>query len=594
MVRSTEGPDPRVRDALDALVHATLVPVTLVVGTLFAFFVLVDPIIYPSWAVPQIVLFDALCSVAFYVAFIGFQRKRIPPALAHPVAGALATLASASILHDLWLVDDPSHTLVLILVVLGCGAFFLSHRWVLLVLAATLAGWGIAVAQYPDDSWTMNALGVFAASVVAVLIQFVRVATHTRLERLRILEAERRTELERREDALRNAMGALTQSEDRYRRLVEDAPDAFLVHSEGRVVYVNPACIRLFGAERAEDLLGRDSISLSHPDDVDLVIAQSAPMQEGGALGPFEMRVLRVDGAPIEVEVIGQPITFMERPAAQTLLRDITDRKRAEQERHVAAQRLAEIERLREMDEMKTRFVNTVSHELRTPLTPIKVQLHLLKASPSSPEKQKRAVEVLERNFLRLAGLLDELLEVARIQAGRLQVVKQPVDLAHVLRDAAETYADVGRQAGVTVTAGAPREPLVVLGDAKRLSQVMDNLLGNALKFTPAGGSIHLEARAMAGGAVVLVRDTGAGMSPAALARLFEPFSQVHNEAEGTKGGTGLGLYICKGLVEAHGGRIWAESEGRGLGSTFAFQLPLAAAEPPVPAPRPPRAQKRT
>jgi signal transduction histidine kinase len=230
--------------------------------------------------------------------------------------------------------------------------------------------------------------------------------------------------------------------------------------------------------------------------------------------------------------------------------------------------------------------VNTISHELRTPLTPIKVQLHILKSTKDG-ERAKKATEVLERNVARLAGLVDELLEVARIQAGTLKLAKTYVDLSHSVQQALDSFVDVARQNGVDMQMRI--EPDVqVLADPKRMQQVLYNLLGNALKFTEKGGRVEVELRRDGPNALVSVADTGAGLGREDMARLFEPFSQVHDVMEKTHAGTGLGLYICRGIVEGHGGRIWAESEGKGKGARFAFVIPLAA--PGVQAPAPARA----
>src|SRR5438067_7992582 len=287
------------------------------------------------------------------------------------------------------------------------------------------------------------------------------------------------------------------------------------------------------------------------------------------------MKLLRLDGTPLDVEVMGQPISYLGKAADQTILRDITDRKRVDEERRLASDRLHEIARLKELDKMKTQFVNTLSHELRTPLTPIKVQLHLLQGAHASGdrEKQKKATEMLERNVGRIAGLIDELLEVARMQAGNLKLDKGELELDATLAEALESFRDVAKQNGVE--GETKLEPHVhVNGDARRLTQVMYNLLNNALKFTPEGGHITVDAHQENGQAVVRVTDTGIGIKPEDIGRLFEPFSQVHDTMERTNSGTGLGLYICKGIIEGHGGQIWCDSPGPGKGTTFAFALP--------------------
>jgi PAS domain S-box-containing protein len=235
-------------------------------------------------------------------------------------------------------------------------------------------------------------------------------------------------------------------------------------------------------------------------------------------------------------------------------------------------------QRLKELDELKTRFLDAASHELRTPITPIALQLQLLKARGSLTEPQQRALEVVQRNVDRLNGLLAEVLDVARMQSGRLPLRRVPFDLGDVLQDSAKAFDGPARQAGLELevqVAGA----LPVLGDAERMGHVFTNLLANALKATPRGGRIRVRAEVAGKEAVARVVDTGAGLVPAQLAQVFEPFAQLG------QGHGGLGLFISKGIVEQHGGRIEATSPGPGQGCAFLVALPLRGATLPPAAP---------
>lgn len=570
--------EPTLRAALDASVHESLKLATGVLAALLGFFAIVDLQLTnpPRYAV-QVALFDLVCSAALLASFFAYRRGAIQPRHAHAVATALALLIALDILHDTYFLQDVQQTTYLMLVVVAAGSLFLNSRWLAVVVVSALAGWLVVASTFRNEmgARTTFGLSLFAACVLSILIQVVRYKTFERMEGLRLAEAGRKEQLEIRESALESAVEALQESEERYRRLVEGAPDAFLVHSEGKVVYANLAAVTLFGAENTHDLLGQDPAVFFHPDDREAMRRRNVTVErEGRATHPMEMRCLRLDGTTLDVETVGQPIAYLGRPADQTVLRDITDRKRAEAERQVAAQRLAEISRLKEMDRVKTQFVNTISHELRTPLTPIRVQLHLLK-SAKGPAAAKKATDVLERNVVRLSSLVDELLEVARIQAGTLTLAKTYIDMSQVVGQALDSFVDVARQNGIELA--SKLEPgVTVLGDAKRLQQVMYNLLGNAFKFTDSGGSIVVEVRCEGKSALVSVRDSGTGMDASGIGRLFEAFSQVHDTMERTNAGTGLGLYICRGIIEGHGGRIFAESEGKGQGSRFAFTIPIA------------------
>jgi PAS domain S-box-containing protein len=255
--------------------------------------------------------------------------------------------------------------------------------------------------------------------------------------------------------------------------------------------------------------------------------------------------------------------------------RDVTERVRAERERLAAMERLQELERLKALDAFKTQFINTAAHELGTPLTPIKVQMHLLRRMRlgGQSEEERRALDILDRNLERLHQLVKDMLESARIQAGRLTIERAPVDVNRMVMEALETYQDPAKAAGVSLEVRMTPD-LWVEGDAKRLTQVMFNLLSNALKFTAPGGRITVTTHGKGDEAWVEVRDTGSGLRPQDIPRLFQPFTQVHDTMQRTQPGAGLGLYISRSIVELHGGSILAESPGPGEGATFSFVLP--------------------
>jgi signal transduction histidine kinase len=242
-------------------------------------------------------------------------------------------------------------------------------------------------------------------------------------------------------------------------------------------------------------------------------------------------------------------------------------RSRAEEELRQAN------EQLRQLDQRKTEFMNAIAHELRTPLTPIMMQLEFLKTSPRDPERQQRSFEVLSRSMGRLNALVDQLLDVARLQRGGLPPGR-PIDLGAVVEDASEIFSDLAKDAGLSLDIDLD-EGLRADADADAITQVVTNLLSNALKFTPRGGRLAVRAFEKEGQCVVRVQDSGVGLTPEQAGRLFAPFIQVHGERRA--GGSGLGLFISKGIVERYGGTIWVESDGPGRGTTFTFSLPVSA-----------------
>ena len=574
VVEAGPGAGWQVRRALDQITRDGLSIAAGWLAALLAVFALADPWTNPPPHQMRIALVDWLTAAALLGAFVAFRYWNVDARWANAVGGSVAIVTAVGILHDAWTLGDPEQTTYLMLVLAGAASILLSGRWMAAVIAVSFIGWAIVAAATPEAKWLTFGMALFAACVLSAVIHIVRVQTYGRMERLRQDESQRTEELEIREEALQGLVGALQESEDRYRRLVDQAPDAFLVLSDRKVLYVNAAGVRLFGAKSADELIGRDPVTLVHEDYRDQIVARNLQIEKTGVPTQFtEIKVLRLDGETVEVETLGQPITFMGRPADQTVVRDITDRKRADAERLRALQHLGEVERLKDMDRVKTQFVNTISHELRTPLTPVRVQLHILKRGIPPRETYDKALNVLDRNFSRLNSLVDELLEVARIQAGTLRITRTYVDVHHVVNDVLTSYVDVAKQGGIELTAKAEPD-LLIMGDARRLTQVMYNLLGNAFKFTPKGGHVHVGARRDGDSVLVSVTDNGAGLTPQDITRLFEPFSQVHDTMEKTHAGTGLGLYICRGIIESHQGRIWCESHGKGRGSTFSFRIP--------------------
>jgi PAS domain S-box-containing protein len=366
---------------------------------------------------------------------------------------------------------------------------------------------------------------------------------------------------------------ALRESEARVRTLNDAAFEGIAIHDQGIVIECNVAFARLFGAPR-EQILGQHALQFIAPESRAVVESHLRTRQDDA----YEIVGLRADGTRFPAEVVGRDFPWEGRTVRVTAVRDVTERKRAE-EALVEQQVLrAKNDRLREIDRLKTQFINNAAHELATPLTPIKLQSHLLRVERLGPlnDEQKKAVGVVARNVDHLGVLLKDVLDSARLQGGNLVLRAEPVDVSRIAREAVESFAEPARRQGVELWLHAP-EPVESTADAARLTQVLFNLLSNALKFTPPGGRVEVKVQPRASDELlVTVRDTGVGLRAEDVPRLFRPFSQVHDEAAQARGGTGLGLFITKGIVEAHGGSVWAESDGPGKGATFSFTLPRA------------------
>ena len=251
---------------------------------------------------------------------------------------------------------------------------------------------------------------------------------------------------------------------------------------------------------------------------------------------------------------------------------DITDRKRADDDlRRLAAE-------LAESDRRKTEFLATLAHELRNPLAPLSNGLQMMRLSASDPDAIERTRAMMERQVSHMVHLVDDLLDIARITTGKVDLKKERVDLQTVIASAVETSMPLIEAGQHELLVHLPEEELLLDVDLTRVAQVVSNLLNNAAKYTPARGRIGLTAQREDAFVVIAVTDTGIGIPPASMPTVFEIFTQVGRNMERAQGGLGIGLSLVRRLVELHGGTVSAASGGVGRGSTFTVRLPLIVA----------------
>jgi signal transduction histidine kinase len=229
---------------------------------------------------------------------------------------------------------------------------------------------------------------------------------------------------------------------------------------------------------------------------------------------------------------------------------------------------------LRKSDRLKVEFVNVAAHELKTPLIPVIGYLSLLSENRRLPKAVRSKLKIVCRSAQREKKLVDDILNVSKLEAGAMKFEMTPMRVEELIREAVNEAAPKAWKKGIRVVVGIPDKLPAIRGDGWRLSQVLDNLLDNAIKFTEKG-TVTVEAKNRDGGLVVSVKDTGIGISKENIPKLFNKFFQADTGIKRKREGTGLGLVISKGIVEAHKGRIWAESK-LGRGSTFTFSLPIA------------------
>lgn len=260
----------------------------------------------------------------------------------------------------------------------------------------------------------------------------------------------------------------------------------------------------------------------------------------------------------------------------------------------VAYERLRLVKELKLAGDRKDQFLAMLAHELRNPLAPLRNALQVLRLRAKDAATVEEVSQMMDRQVKHLSHLVDELLDVSRLMRGKVALKTERLDLARLVQTVAHDYRAALEAAGLAVELDVPGPPVWVMGDPTRLTQTLENLLENAVKFTPAGGKVRIQVSVSDADrtAVLLVRDTGVGIEPEMLPRLFETFSQADRSLDRTNGGLGLGLSVVKGLVELHGGRIEAKSDGPGKGAEFTVWLPKEEELPALLPGEPPEAPK--
>jgi PAS domain S-box-containing protein len=364
--------------------------------------------------------------------------------------------------------------------------------------------------------------------------------------------------------------------------IVESSDDAIMGASlDGLITSWNSGAEQVFGYT-AEEVLGKPIGILAPPDHAEEPGKVLRRVIDGESVVHHETVRMRKDGRLIDVSLTASPMRDVEGKVvgASAIARDITERKRAEAERErLLVLEREQNERLRELDRLKDEFVALVSHELRTPLTSIRGYLELVLDGEAGDvtDEQRQFRGVVERNADRLLALVGDLLFLAQIEAGKLSLEVGAVDLAAVASESVDAARPLADEKDITLSLAVGPVPLLA-GDGARIAQLVDNLVSNALKFTPEGGRVDVRARARNSSAVIEVRDSGIGIPDDEQERLFERFFRSSNAAERQIPGTGLGLAISKAIVEAHGGEIAVKSEV-GVGTTFRVSLPIHRAQ---------------
>ena len=390
-------------------------------------------------------------------------------------------------------------------------------------------------------------------------------------------------------DDLLETQRQLESTRQHYSELFHHASMAWLtIDALGTVKNLNLVAITLVGVGRAH-LVGSSLSTSIHPDDRPRLRDHLRAARDGSAVQQCDLRLASRDSEPIPVRLSTRRAEA-EDGSFVVALQDLRQHYAAQAER----ERLAQAEReARAQNQAKDTFIAMLSHELRTPLTPVLAAASALSDSEELPEDLRRALTIIRRNVATEVQLIDDLLDLTRITHGKMRVNKQPLDLHQVVRDVANAAQRDAQLAQLELTLDLRAVHSWVTGDTTRLQQVFNNLLRNSIKFTPSGGRVEIRSWNRDDQLLIEVSDNGRGIETDTLPRLFQPFEQALQESMGSAKGLGLGLPICRGILEQHQATITASSPGLGRGARFvvaiaAIDRPLECAQTPSVIPPPP------
>jgi len=368
----------------------------------------------------------------------------------------------------------------------------------------------------------------------------------------------------------------LSKSEERFRTLCACSPlGIYVADVEGRCTYINPRCQAICGLTLEESLAEVWQREV-HPEDRDRVVADwlawikesQEYSNEFRLAGSENVRWIHVQSSPMFSD-LGKLIGHV------GTVRDITDRKQAEEERGRLIREQVARQEAERANQMKDEFLAILSHELRTPLNAILGWSRLLRVKKFDEETIDKALETIERNAKSQAQLIEDILDVSRILRGKLNLNKHPIRLESVIELAIDSLQPLAEEKSIVLELTCIPNVGEVIGDSDRLQQIVWNLLSNAIKFTPQEGKVEVRLESVGDEAHIQIIDNGIGIEPDFLPYVFDRFRQADSSTTRSYGGLGLGLAIVRHLVEQHGGKVYAENNP-GEGAKFTVALPLA------------------
>ena len=369
----------------------------------------------------------------------------------------------------------------------------------------------------------------------------------------------------------KQAEEALLESEERYRRLVEMSPDSIAIHQQGKIVYINTAGVKQFGAQNTQEMIGKSVIDLVHPDYRNIVIQRIGKTLSGENAPYYEEKFLKLDGTSIDVGVTAIPSVYQGKAATQVVVHNITERKRAEAEIN------RKNEELLKLNAEKDKFFSIIAHDLRSPFNSFLGLTEIMANNlPSLTINEIQEFSVNLRNSANnLFGLLENLLEWSRMQQGLIPLNQEAIKLLPIFDESVAVMLESAKNKDIEITYDIP-DSIEIFADRNILQTVIRNLVSNAVKFTRKRGKICISAKVHSDKNIkICIKDTGIGMDSTMVNNLFR--LDVQTNRNGTEGepSTGLGLLLCKEFVEKVGGKIWVESEVE-KGTTFFLIIPLS------------------
>lgn len=367
----------------------------------------------------------------------------------------------------------------------------------------------------------------------------------------------------------RETENLLRESEENYRLIIDHLPDAVIVTTVNEVLYANPAALKMIGVESIYDLNNTDLKSFIHPDYAERVLERyRRTIETGVTQGYVEEKYINSKGEILEVEVIGIPVIYMGQRAMQSIFRNITERKKVEEELIRAKEKAVE------SDQLKTAFLHNISHEIRTPMNAITGFSALMNEPDLSPETQRSYLKIITESSDQLLAIVNDIIEISNIEVGILKATYNEVNLNALLVSVYQQFSQKSAEKKIDLRlhTSLSGNKVLIETDSLKLINILSNLLSNAFKFTKKG-RIDFGYTLRDDYLQFFVCDTGIGIEEDQYERIFERFYQVESSAARSFEGTGLGLSISRAYVEFLGGRIWVVSSP-GNGSIFYFTLP--------------------